>query len=145
MSEKNKKEVVEWSYFSNVKEGQEIYGLVYGLGVVRTMLNGFYLFEVEYKNGQVVPYTEHGIPGCNRKLPEQTIFYPDDVEYQEFDFSPVDKILTPNKIIKLRNKDKLCVRCPSGMWYKVGECDPLIVEDYLENSKYHLFKKCNEE
>jgi hypothetical protein len=128
-------------YFTNVREQDKVYGLIYGKGVVRTVLNGHYHFEVEYENGQVVPYTEDGIPGWNTALDFQTVFYKDNIDLYTLDFSPVQKILSPKKIIKLRNDNMLEVRCPSGAWIQVNKCPQNITEDYLENKQFHLFRK----
>ena len=130
-------------YFKNVKKNDEVFGLVYGKGIVRNVWNNsYYKFEVEYENGQVVPYTEEGNPGWNTdKLNFQTVFYKMDIDLLNYDFSPSEKILSPKKIIKLRNMNKLEIKCPSGIWRDIKKCPLSIMEDYLEENKLHLFRK----
>jgi len=130
------------SYFKNVKEGDDVFGVVFGKGRVSSVFpDAFYTFEVEYDSGDFVPYTADGIPGWNIKLNEQTVFYKEDIDLFDIDISGVDKVLSYKKIIKLRDKDNLSVRCPSGIWKKIGECPFWIIEDYVEDEKFHLFKK----
>jgi len=136
MSKENK------SYFRKVKEGQEVFGLVFGPGVVANAWgDGYYTFEVEYANGFTVPYTSDGVPGWSGQLDYQTVFYKDDIDMIDHDFAPTDEILSVKKIIKLRAKGKLEVKCPSGFWKPVGKCPSYITEDYLEEGKFHLFRK----
>ncbi len=45
------------------------------------------------------------------------------------------------KIIKLKEKKKLQVRLPSGIWKNVKKAEPAYVEDLLEREKYHMFRK----
>jgi len=130
------------SYFKNVQEGDEVFGLVFGKGVVTSVWGeGHYTFEVEYENGSFVPYTEDGIPGWSGNLDFQTVFYADDINISDLDFTPADEILTPKKIIKLRNKKKLEIRCPSGIWQPVDKCPGYVMEYYLEEGKFYLFRK----
>ncbi len=130
------------AYFSRVVEGDEVFGLVFGLGKVSSVWeNSHYSFEVEYTNGSVVPYTSAGIPAWSGgKLDFQTVFYKTDIYLFDFDFSPVEKVLSAKKIIKLRNKKELLVRCPSGLWQSVEKCPSFVVETYLVEGKLHLFK-----
>lgn len=128
--------------FSNLKEGDEIFGLVYGLGKVSHIHeDGFYAFEVEYYNDMRVPYTIDGIPGWSNGLGTQTVFLKSDIDLMDYDFAPSEKQLSIKKIIKLRDKKKLEVRCPSGLWQDVFECPLSVSEGYLENGKLHLFRK----
>lgn len=132
-------------YFSNVKEGDQIFGLIFGLGNVKTVWgDGYYKFEVEFKNGFIVPYTEDGIPAWNSKLDFQTIYYKSDIDITNLDISPSEKVLTPKKIIKLRNKGKLEIKCPSGIWQSVSNFPSYIMETYLEEGKLHLFRKAQQ-
>jgi len=129
------------AYFSKAKVGEKVYGLVFGKGkIVEVYPNSYYTLMVEFDNGYQVPYTEDGVPGWGR-FKHQTLFYRDDVDMSKADFSPVDKILSPKKIIKLREKNKLQVRLPSGLWVNVKKADPDYVEGLLESEKYHLFRK----
>jgi len=128
------------SYFKKVKTDDEVFGLVFGKGKVRTVLNGFYLFEVQYLNGHVVPYTEDGIPGWSN-FDFQTVFNKEDIDITTLDISPAEKILGAKKIIKLREKGKLEAKCPSGVWINVKECPGYLIEQYLEEAKLFLFRK----
>ncbi len=129
------------AYFSKAKVGEKVYGLVFGKGrIVEVYPDSYYALMVEFDNGYQVPYTEDGVPGWGR-FKRQTLFYRDDVDMSKADFSPVDKILSPKKIIKLREKNKLQVRLPSGLWVNVKKADSDYVEGLLESEKYHLFRK----
>ena len=128
-------------YFKKVKEGQEVFGLVFGHGVVnRVQEDCFYSFFVEFDNGFEVPYTPEGYPAWGN-LSFQTVFYKEDIDLMEMDFSPSDKLLTPKKIIKLRAKNKLEVKCPSGIWQPVDKCPSYVTERYLEDNKLSYFRK----
>lgn len=129
------------AYFENVKEGDRVFGLIFGIGSVRTVMNGFYKFEVQYENGQVVPYTDEGIPSWNVHLNEQTVYYKGDIDLYNFDAVPVNKVLTPKKIIKYRNSGLLQLRCPSGLWRNVKDCPTDLQSAYLEDAKFYLFRK----
>lgn len=130
------------SYFKKVKEGDKVFGVIFGKGSVSSVFEGsFYTFEVEYETGDIVPYTEEGIPGWNSRLDEQTVFYKKDIDLFDLDISGIEKVLSYKKIIKLRDRDRLNVRCPSGVWKKVGECPFWIIEDYIEKEQFHLFNK----
>ncbi len=128
-------------YFKKVKEGDKVYGLVFGKGKVSKVFeNGYYKFMVEFKNGYEIPYTEDGVPGWGN-FNEQTVFYRDDIDLSSYDFSAVEKVLTPKKIIKLREKKELEVRLPSGVWSNCTKCAKEYIEDMLEKGNYHLFRK----
>ncbi len=129
------------AYFSKAKKGQKVYGLVFGKGKIKEVYpDSYYSIIVEFNNGYEVPYTEDGVPGWG-KFKKQTLFYRDDVDLSKEDFSPVDEVLSPKEIIKLRNKKKLEVRLPSGIWKSVSKADKKYVEELLEDEKYHLFRK----
>ncbi len=128
-------------YFTEAKTGEKVYGLIFGQGkIVEVFPDSFYSVIVEFKNGYEVPYTEDGIPGWGN-FKKQTLFYRDDIDLSSEDFSPVDKVLTPKKIIKFREKNKLQVRLPSGIWKNVKKADPEYVEKLLKKEQYHLFRK----
>jgi hypothetical protein len=133
-------------YFSDVKVDDEVFGLIYGRGFVRTVLDGFFKFEVEYENGQVVPYTEDGIPGWNTKLDFQTVAYAKDINFSDFDFSEkfTEEELGAKKIMKYRMKGKLEVKCPSGIWVDSKRCPFDIIESYIEDRKFYLFREKSE-
>ena len=129
------------AYFKKAKKGDKVYGLIFGKGkVVNVFPNSFYSLMVEFDNGYEVPYTEDGIPGWGN-FKKQTMFYRDDVDLCNEDFSPVEKVLSPKKIIKLREKNNLEVRLPSGIWRNVKKAELSYVEKMLENCNYHLFRK----
>ena len=128
-------------YFKKVKKGDKVYGLVFGKGKVSKVFDdGFYKFMVEFKNGYEIPYTEEGIPGWGN-FNEQTVFYKNDIDLSNYDFSAIEKLLTPKKIIKLREKGELEVRLPSGVWSNCTKCAKEYIEDMLEKKNYHLFRK----
>ncbi len=127
--------------FSEVREGDQVYGLVFGKGIVRTVFNGFYKFEVEYENDQIVPYSVEGIPGWNPLLDMQTVFYADCIDLMKFNIAPGDTNLKPKEIIKLRRKGLLSIKCPSGIWLDINMCPEYIREEYLENKKFYLFRR----
>ncbi len=131
------------SYFKKVKVGQKVFGIVFGLGEVKSIFgDGFYTFEVEYEsNNQVVPYTEDGIPGWSNKLDYQTVFYKKDMDIMKYDISPGEGNLTAKKIIGLRMVNKLEIKCPSGLWQLINNCPSYIMEEYLEQNKLHLFRR----
>jgi len=136
MKEQNKQ------YFKNVQEQDIVFGLVYGPGVVtRVFGEAYYTFEVTYKNGQCVPYTEDGIPGWNANLDYQTVYYKRDIDFFDLDMTPQEDVLSPKKIIKLRAKKELEILCPSGIWQTLDHCPTFVAERYLENNLWHLFRK----
>ncbi len=129
------------AYFNKAKRGDKVYGLVFGKGkIVEVFEESFYPLLVEFKNGYEVPYTEEGVPSWGT-FKKQTLFYRDDIDLSSEDFTPVDRILSPRKIIKLREKGKLEVRVPSGAWKSTRKADAEYVERLLEEEKYHLFRK----
>jgi hypothetical protein len=128
-------------YFKKAKKGDKVYGLIFGKGkIVNVFPDSFYTLMVEFENGYEVPYTEEGIPGWGN-FKKQTMFYRDDIDLCNEDFSPVEKVLAPKKIIKLRNKNRLEVRLPSGIWKNIKKAEPAYLEKLLEKCQYHLFRK----
>ena len=129
------------SYFEKVKCGDQVFGLVFGLGAVSKVFDdGHYKLMALFDNDHEVPYTDDGIPGWG-KFKEQTLFFKDDIDLTEFDFTPTAKVLSPKKIIKLREKKKLEVRLPSGIWHICNKKVKHYAEELLEEEKYHLFRK----
>ena len=129
------------AYFDNARVDDEVYGLVFGLGeIIQIFDNSHYKIMVEFKNGYEVPYTEDGIPGWGR-FNKQTLFYKKDIDLTDVDFSPVSKVLSIKRIIKLKEKKKLQVRLPSGIWKNVKKAEESYIEDLLEREKYHMFRK----
>ncbi|MGW8169902.1 MAG: hypothetical protein ACWGHH_07860 [Sulfurovaceae bacterium] len=132
------------AYFSNAKKGDKVYGLIFGKGkIINIFPDSYYSVMVEFKNGYEVPYTDEGIPGWGN-FKKQTLFYRNDLDLSNEDFSPIDKVLSPKRIIKLREKKKLQVRLPSGLWTSVKKADSEYVEKILKKEKYHLFRKKKE-
>ncbi len=128
-------------YFKKVKVKDNLFGLVFGAGVVtRVFEDSHYKMMVSFKNGHEVPYTEDGVPGWGN-FKTQTLFYKKDIDLTDVDFSPVTKVLTPKKIIKLREKKKLETRLPSGIWMDCSKCIKEYIHDMLEAENYHLFRK----
>ena len=116
--------------------------MIFGHGIVKNVWgDGFYTFEVEYDNGHTVPYTPEGSPAWCNRLDFQTVFFKEDIDLESLDFTPTEDVLSVKKIIKLRMKKKLEVKCPSGIWQIVGECPRYVTEGYLEDGKLHLFRK----
>ena len=132
------------AYFKKVKVKDKLYGLVFGAGkVIEVFEDSHYKMIVAFKNGYEVPYTDDGIPGWGT-FKKQTIFYKDDIDLTDVEFGPVTKVLSPKKIIKLREKKKLEIRLPSGIWTECSKCVKQYIEEMLESENYHLFrKKCS--
>ncbi|MDK9693104.1 MAG: hypothetical protein OEL19_02505 [Sulfurimonas sp.] len=129
------------AYFDNAKVGDSVYGLVFGAGEITQIFeNSHYKIMVSFKNGYEVPYTEDGIPGWGN-FKKQTLYYKNDIDLTDVDFSPVAKVLSVKKIIKLKEKNRLQVRLPSGVWKRVKKAEESYVEDLLEREKYHMFRK----
>ncbi len=131
------------AYFDDVQVKDKVYGMVFGAGKVTQVFdNSHYKMLVTFKNGYEVPYTDDGVPGWGT-FKKQTLFYKDDIDLTNVDFTPVTKVLSPKKIIKLREKKKLQVRLPSGIWTDAKKKVAHYVEEMLENENYHLFRKKN--
>ncbi|MDY0116285.1 MAG: hypothetical protein RBR59_01765 [Sulfurimonadaceae bacterium] len=132
------------AYFDKVKVGDKLYGMVFGAGEVSQVFeDSHYKMMVRFKNGYEVPYTDDGVPGWGT-FRKQTIYYKGDIDLTEVDFTPITKVLSPKKIIKLRQKKKLEVRLPSGIWAKCKKSIKAYVEEMLEAENYHLFRKSPE-
>ncbi len=131
------------AYFDDVQVKDKVYGMVFGAGKVTQVFdNSHYKMLVTFKNGYEVPYTDDGVPGWGT-FKKQTLFYKNDIDLTTVDFTPVTKVLSPKKIIKLREKKKLQVRLPSGIWIDAKKKVAHYVEEMLENENYHLFRKKN--
>lgn len=129
------------AYFSNAKEGEKVYGLIFGKGkIINVFSDSYYALLVEFENGYEVPYTDEGIPGWGN-FKKQTLYYRGDIDLCNEDFSPTEKILAPKKIIKLREKNKLEVRLPSGIWKSVNKADEDYISRLLSDERYHFFRK----
>ena len=129
------------AYFENAQIGNDVYGLIFGVGKISNIFeNSHYKIMVEFKNGYEVPYTEDGVPSWGN-FKSQTLFYKNDIDLTDVDFSPVSKVLSIKKIIKLRERGKLQVRFPSGIWKSVKKAELSNIEEILEAEKHHLFRK----
>ncbi|MEA2017671.1 MAG: hypothetical protein U9N59_04415 [Campylobacterota bacterium] len=129
------------SYFKKVKKGDKVFGLVFGLGTIREVFDdGHYKLIADFNDDHEIPYTDDGIPGWG-KFKDQTLFYKDDIDLTDFDFTAIDKILSPKKIIKYREKNKLEVRLPSGIWHICNKRVKEYTQELLEKEKFHLFRK----
>ena len=128
-------------YFKKAKEGRKVYDLVFGKGkIVAVYPDSHYTLMVAFKNDYEVAYTIDGIPNWGN-FNEQTLFYKKDIDLTKEDFEPIKKVLSPKKIIKLREKGKLEVRMPSGIWEDVEKADEHYVEKLLRKERYHFFRK----
>lgn len=129
------------SYFDGVMSQDIVYDLLFGAGSVSKIFeDSHYKFMVEFANGYEVPFTEDGVPGWG-SFKKQTLFFKQDIDLTDIDFSPISKVLSEKKIIKLREKNKLQVRVPSGVWRSAKKAEISYVEKLLENEQYHLFRE----
>lgn len=129
------------SYFKDVKVGDKVYGLIFGKGKVSECYkDSHYVMIVTFSNGYEVPYTEDGIPSWGN-FKKQTCFFRNEIDLSKEDYSPLNKMLSDKKIIKLREKDMLEVRVPSGAWKNVNRCPESYMEEICQNEQYHLFRK----
>jgi len=130
-------------YFRKATAGDEVFGLVFGHGVISSVwdTDSYYTFEVTYDNGSSVPYTLEGYPAwTNGEF--RTVFYKSEVDMLDLDTSEVgESILKPKAIIKLRLKSKLEIKCPSGVWQDIHECPEYIAEEFLLAKKFEMFRK----
>jgi len=129
------------SYFDDAKVGDKVYGLIFGKGkITECYKDSHYVIMVTFSNGYEVPYTADGIPSWGN-FKKQTCFYKQDIDLGKGDYSPVIKVLSHRKIIKLREIDKLEVRVPSGAWINSKKCPNSYIEEICESENYHLFRK----
>lgn len=130
-------------YFEKARCGDEVYGTVFGMGwVVTADLQGHYTILIEFENGYQVPYTEDGIPSWGN-FDYQTLFYKKDIDIEKMDFSTVNELATPKKIIKWRFNKKLEIKCPSNQWADASKCPDGYIEELLENERFWMFRKRN--
>ncbi|MFK5975097.1 MAG: hypothetical protein QM493_01195 [Sulfurovum sp.] len=138
--------------FVDVKLNDEIYSLVFGLGKVifvltkSLRLDGYYVFQVEYLNGQRVYYTQDGKPDwCqDSKNCSKTICYKHEIDFDKLDVKPKDKILKQAKIIRLRHKEILEMMSPAGGWIDANLMPNIMIDNAIKNEEYHLFRKMKE-
>lgn len=135
--------------FTNVKCGDEIYSLVFGLGEVTFVLDEslrmdeYYIFTVEYKNGPKSSYTEDGKPNwCEDKNKcNKTILYKSEVDFTTLDSKPNEKVLTLEKIIKHKSSGKLEMQSPAGAWVNASLMPNKMVDRAIAVGNLHLFRK----
>lgn len=135
--------------FVDIKLNDEMYSIVFGLGKVifvlakSLRLDGYYIFEVEYDNGQRVHYTEDGKPGWCKDIQHcsKTIYYRHEVNLEDLDTKVKKKILTKHKIEKLRDKDTLEMMSPAGAWVDADLMPDIMVDNAINNGEYDLFRK----
>ncbi len=129
------------AYFKKAKIGRKVYDLIFGKGkIVEVFDESHYKVMVEFKNDYQIAYTEEGIPNWGF-FKNQTIFYKKDIDLSKEDFSPIEKILSAKKIIKFRDKNKLEVRLPSGIWKNAKRVEEDYIEALCKKEYYHLFRK----
>ena len=135
-------------YFKNVKLDDKVYSLIFGQGRVKFVLpkkqriDGFHIMEVEYMNKQRVHYSESGVPNwCTMNGKCQTLFFLDDIDISKMDFEPINELLTKKQIKKLKEKDRLEMRCPSGLWRNITICPERLVQKAFDKVELHLFRK----
>jgi len=128
-------------YFKKAKKNDKVFGSVFGIGVIsNNHLNGYYSLMVKFNNGFEVPYTIEGIPAWGN-FDYQTLFYKNDIDITDLDFDSVDKVLKVKQIIKLRDKKKLEIKCPSGIWQNSDLCSDDYIEEILSKKQFWLFRK----
>ena len=135
--------------FTDIKLNDEMYSIVFGLGKVifvlakSLRLEDYFIFEVQYENGQKVYYTEDGKPNWCRDINNctKTIYYKEEVNFDELDIKPKKKIFTKNKINELRYQDTLEMMSPAGGWIDANLMPDIMVDNALQKEQYHLFRK----
>ena len=135
--------------YEDVKLDDEMYSVVFGLGKVifvlakSLRLDGYYVFEVEYENGQRVYYTEDGRPSWCRDMNKctKTVYYKSEVNFNEVDTSSESAPMTKFKIEKLRFDDALEMKSPAGAWIDATLMPDVMVDNAINNEEYHLFRQ----
>jgi len=137
------------SKFTDIKLNDEMYSIVFGLGKVIFVLtnslrvDGYFVFEVEYDNGQKVHYTEDGKPNWCQDINNctKTIYYKHEIDFDDRDTKVGRKVLKKNKINILRYADKLEMMSPAGGWIDANLMPDMMVENAIRNEEFHLFRK----
>ncbi len=135
--------------FTDIKLDDEMYSVVFGLGKVvfvlakSLRLDGYYIFEVEYENGQRTHYTEDGRPGWCKNINNctRTIHYKYEVDLDCLDTNVENKVLKKHKIDKLRKKNTLEMMSPAGGWINASLMPDIMVDNGINKGQYHLFRK----
>ncbi len=125
-----------------VKLNKKVFGPVFGPGEITSVWeDSYFSFEVTYKTGDVIAYTAEGIPSWNTDLEERTVYSKEEIDIFDLDMAPSNGKLSAKKIIKLKMKGDLEIKCPSGIWRQADECPQNIVLFYMKDGLYHLFRK----
>ena len=135
--------------FTDIKLGDEMYSVVFGLGKVIYVLDkplrldGYYAFEVEYESGEKVHYTEDGRPGWCKDINKcaKTIHYKHEINFDELDTKAEEEILKRHVIDKLRDKYTLEMMSPAGGWIDASLMPDIMVDNAINNGEYHLFRE----
>lgn len=135
--------------FADIKLHDKMYSVVFGHGKVIFVLTkplrleGYFVFEVEYENGQKVHYTEDGRPGWCKDINQcsKTIHYTSEVNFDALDTKTEDTVLKKHQINKLRNSDTLEMMSPAGGWIDVNLMPDMMVENAMNHEEYHLFRE----
>ena len=135
--------------FTDIKLNDEMYSIVFGLGKVIFVLtkplrvDGYFVFEVKYDNGQRVHYTEDGKPNWCQDINycTKTIYFKKEVDFDERDTKPKRKILKKHKVDKFRYEDTLEMLSPAGGWINAKLMPDIMVDNAINNEEYHLFRK----
>lgn len=135
--------------FIDIKLGDEMYSVVFGLGKVifvlakSLRLDGYFVFEVEYENGQKVHYTEDGRPGWCKDINKcaKTVYYKYEVNFENLDTEVRKKPLQKHKIDKLRDDNYLEMMSPAGGWVDASLMPEIMVDNAINGGEYHLFRK----
>ena len=135
--------------FIDIELNDQMYSVVFGLGKVIFVLakplrlDGYYVFEVEYDNGQRVHYTEDGKPGWCKDIRNcaKTIHYKSEVNFDTLDTTVENKMLKRHQIDKLRNNDILEMMSPAGGWIDANLMPNIMVDNAINNGEYNLFRE----
>lgn len=135
--------------FIDIKLDDEMYSIVFGLGKVVFVLakplrlDGYFMFEVEYENGQRTHYTEDGRARWCKDLRKciSTVYYKHEVNFDDFDVTKNDNILKKYEIDKLRDDSTLEMMSPAGAWIDANLMPDFMVENAINNGEYHLFRE----
>ena len=131
-------------YFTGIEINEECIALIFGKSKVirKYEEDSTYTFEVEFATGEIVPYTNEGVPAWTT-LDMQTLFKKSDI--LKVDTSNINPyyILTIKEIIALREKNLLQLQdFTSTNYVEYGENKEL-AEEYMFVKKFHLFRAKN--
>ena len=135
--------------FTDIKLNDEMYSIVFGLGKVIFVLtkplrvDGYFVFEVKYDNGQRVHYTEDGKPNWCQDINycSKTIYFKKEVNFDALETKRKKKILKKNKVDKFRYENTLEMLSPAGGWINAKLMPDIMVDNAINNEEFHLFRK----